>query len=640
MKNKTLLLAIALLLSTSLTAQNFPNFGIVSKEELDLKECDFDKSAEAVILLNEAESDHDEEYHLITYHHIRIKILKENAFNLANVTLRYWRKDDFEFLDMLEAVTINSDASGNAVTERLPKKAFYKKDIDEHFGSVIFTFPNIRVGSIIEYTYRSFMKNYNGLEDWYFQKQLPVLKSKYTLTVLPTSEFTYHVNKRADIPVTVKIEKDAGKVYFEMNNIPGLTTEPFMDAREDYLQKVAFQLSGYSSWAGGKVKFMTSWDEVIRELLNTKEFEGQLNKNIPGTGTFTDDIKKLTSEEDKMKAVYNYVRSNMTWNEFNSKYAGDGVKEAWEKKKGTNGEINLVLINLLKEVGLETYPALVSERPHGKVNTDYPFIDQFNTVFACVVIKGKKYYLDATDKLTPAHIIPSDILNTTALIINRKNGGLVTISNDSLQYRDYINLQMEANENGSLSGEGYIVNSGYSRINTVSAYKEEGQQTYIDNYLKKEGCTIKDFEFANKDNDSLPAEQKFRFNITLNSTGNYLFIPLNLFSGFEKNPFVTTDRFSNVNFGYKRSISAYAYIKLPGNYDVDALPKPIMMTTPDKDIVFTRSVVLDKESNTVTCTYSIEFKKSLYTVDEYPILYEVYKKLFEFLNEPVVLKKK
>jgi hypothetical protein len=640
MKNKTLLLAIALLLSFSLSAQNFPNFGIVSKEELDLKECAFDKNAEAVVLLAEAESDHDEDYHLMTYHHVRIKILKEKAFNLANVTLRYWRKDDFEFLDMLEAVTINTGASGNAVSEKLPKSAFYKKAIDEHYGSVIFTFPSIRVGSIIEYTYRSFMKNYNGLDDWYFQQQIPVVKSKYTLTVLPSSEFTYHVNKRDDIPAIVKVQKDAGKVYFEMNNIPGLSTEPYMDAREDYLQKVMFQQSGYISWGGSKVNVMTSWDGVIKDFLMTKEFEGQVNKNIPGTGAFTDDIKKLTSDEDKMKAVYKYVRSNMTWNGYNSKYAGDGVKEAWEKKKGTNGEINLILINLLKEVGLETYPALVSERWHGKVNTDFPFVDQFNTVFACVDIKGKKYYLDATDHFTPAHMIPIDILNTTALIVKKKNGGLVTISNDSLLYNDFINLQMEVNENGTLSGEGDIENSGYSRINTVSAYKDEGQQTYIDNYLKKEGCMIKDFELVNKDNDSLPAEQKFKFNITLNSTGNYLLIPLNLFSGFEKNPFVTADRFSNVNFGYKRTIGAYASIKLPANYDVDALPKPVKMTTPDNDIVFTRSVVLDKESNILTCTYDIDFKKSLYTVDEYPILYEVYKKLFEFLNEPVVLKKK
>jgi hypothetical protein len=36
----------------------------------------------------------------------------------------------------------------------------------------------------------------------------------------------------------------------------------------------------------------------------------------------------------------------------------------------------------------------------------------------------------------------------------------------------------------------------------------------------------------------------------------------------------------------------------------------------------------------------IEFDKSLYETDTYPILKEVYQKMFEFLKEPVVLKKK
>lgn len=90
------------------------------------------------------------------------------------------------------------------------------------------------------------------------------------------------------------------------------------------------------------------------------------------------------------------------------------------KKSGTSGEINLILVNLLKEAGLEAYPMLVSERFHGKVNVAYPFIEQFNSVFACVIINNKKHYLDATDKAIAPHLTPSSILNTTAFLVNRK----------------------------------------------------------------------------------------------------------------------------------------------------------------------------------------------------------------------------
>ncbi|GAB2836231.1 DUF3857 domain-containing protein [Ferruginibacter profundus] len=639
MKIKLLLVLLVLIAPFASQAQDFPDFGNVSAEELQLKECAFDKDANAVVLLDEAISDHDDERHLLTYHHVRIKILKEKGFDEANVSLHFYRKDDFEFIDRLEAVVINGNDPASLTTQKLSKKDFYTRDFNDRLGVVTFTFPNIKVGSIIEYKYRSFMKHYGGLQDWYFQQELPTVKSKYTLTVLPNLEFSYRISKREDLAVTAKSDKESGKVYFEMNNIPGLTDEPYMDARKDYIQKVDFQLSGYNT-GFGKTNYMTSWDEVIRELLSAKEFGVQLGKNIPGTGSFTDEVKKLTAEEDKMKAVYKYVRSNMSWNNMHSRNAYDGVKDPWEKKKGTSGEINLILVNLLKDAGLEAYPALVSERSYGKVNVQVPFVDQFNSTVACVVIKGKKYYLDATATYTPAHITPNGILNTTALIVNKKSGGLVNITNDSLQYSDYISAQMQLDTSGVLSGEVYIKSEGYSRIRRLSALKEEGQEKYVNFFYQKNGITVKDFEFLNQDNDSLPAEQNFKFSTNLAGGDQYLYLPVNMFSGFENNPFTRASRFSNINFGYKRTISTFATVTLPANYTIDALPKNVRMTTPDKDIVFNKSVTYDKENNSVTCMLMFDFKKSLYTVDEYPVLMEVYKKMFDYLKEPVVLKKK
>jgi hypothetical protein len=640
MKNSILIIVTGFLFPFISHAQSFPDFGIVSAEERSMKECSFDKDANAVVLINEAIADHDDEYHLITHHHVRIKILKEKGFDAANVTLHFYRKDDFEFIDMVEGVVINTQPSGEITSEKLSKKAIYTSQINDRFGAVNFTFPNVKVGSIIEYHYRSFMKSYSGLDDWDFQEELPVVKSKFTLTVLPTTEFAYRINKRQDIPVSAKLEKESGRVIFEMNNIPALTDEPYMDAREDYIQKVIFQLSAYNNNGSGKKNYMTSWDEMIRELLTTKEFGNQLGKNIPGTGAFTEGIKKMTiAEEDKMKMVYNYVRSNIKWNNIYGKYAIDGVKEPWEKKKGTSGEINLILVNLLKDAGLEVYPMLVSERFHGKVNAEYPFIDQFNTVFACVVINEKKYYLDATDEYTPAHITPKEILNTTALIVNKKNGGLVNISNDSLKYNDFISSQAALDDKGIFSGEVYIKSDSYSRIEKLNDYKEDGQEKYLKRYYQKNGVTVNDFEFANQNNDSLPAEQKFKFSTSLAGSGDYVYIPVNIFTGFEKNPFIADSRFSNVNFGYKRTVSTNMFINLPKNYVVDALPKTIKMTTPDNDIVFSRSVTYDKENHSLLCMVAFDFKKSLYSLDDYPVLKEVYKKMFDYLKEPVVLKK-
>ena len=64
-----------------------------------------------------------------------------------------------------------------------------------------------------------------------------------------------------------------------------------------------------------------------------------------------------------------------------------------EKKKGNSGDINLLLVALLRSAGLKAYPILVSERGHGKVDTTSSFLDQFSNVHAYVEIDEKNTFL-------------------------------------------------------------------------------------------------------------------------------------------------------------------------------------------------------------------------------------------------------
>jgi len=638
MKTICLLLSCYLFILSSAYAQEFPSFGIVSQQELTLKQVDFDKDANAVVLLHEAHSDYDEQHKLITNHHIRIKILKEKGISEADVTIPFYRKDDFENITSVEGLTINPQPGGGANIVKLEKKSIFTKAITDRIGEVIFTFPNIKVGSIIDYRYRSIMKHYGGLEDWYFQQELPVLQSKYTLMIVPNTEFAYRVNKMQELPITVN--KLEGGVFFEMTNIGGLGNEPYMDARRDYLQKVVFQLSSYGMGGNNKKNYMTSWEEVTRELTMSADFGGQLKKSIQGTEAWIKEIKLLPLPEERMKRVYHQVQQNTTWNGLYSKYVIEGVRDAWQKKPGSSGDINLLLVNLLNEAGLEAYPMLVSERFHGKVNPAYPFIDQFNSVFACVVIGNKKYYLDATSKTCPPHLVPHTILNTTAFVVNRKRGGLVNITNDTLQYREQVLVQLTLDDQGRLAGSVSVNSADYARMDKLKAFKAD-KEKYLRSHFIVDGTTIsgKEPELRNIDNDSLALEQQCKVSGTLNTSGGYHFLPLNLFTGFDFNPFVGDNRFSNINFGYRRSVVVNVFIDLPHGYTIDALPKSVKLTNPEKDIVYVRQVEYDSTAHSLRCLMQFQFSNSLYDAGDYPVMKEMYKKIFDYLKEPVVLKR-
>jgi Domain of Unknown Function with PDB structure (DUF3857) len=641
MKQFSLCVACILLATRFSFAQQFPGYGIISSQELNLTQVDFDKDANAVVLIHEAFSNYDDQRHLITYHHIRIKILKEKGFSFANVSIPFYRKDDFELIRGVEGMTINLVDGTQVVNTKLDRKSIFTQKTNDRIGEVVFTFPAIKVGSIIDYTYQSDMKSYGGLEDWDFQERIPVLISKYSLVIAPNIEFAYRVNKTLDLPIVIKRGSFTDGVYFEMKDIPGLGDEPYMDARRDYVQKIIFQLSGFSRNGSDKSRYMTSWEEVSRELNSSAEFGGQLDKNISGTEDFMKLVKAMNSPEERMKAVFNYVRSNMVWNNLYSKYSTDGVKNALQKKTGTSGDINLLLVNLLKEASLEAYPMLVSERFHGKVNSTYPFIDQFNSVFAYVIVNKKKYYLDATDKTNPPHLTPSNILNTTAFIVNRKAGGLTDITNDTAQYKEYITAALDLSDKGAITGTVTVRSKDYARFTKLPAYKAD-KEKFIRHYYIVDGTnfTAKDFEVSNIENDSMMFDQDFKVSGTLNTTGDYTFLPLNLYTGFDFNPFLSDNRFSNINFGFRRSISLNLSVQLPANYAIDEMPRSVRLTNPDKDISFLRQIEFDKETNFIRCMISIEFTKSLYETDTYPIIKEIYQKMFEFLKEPVVLKKK
>ncbi|MBK7558497.1 MAG: hypothetical protein IPI54_09520 [Chitinophagaceae bacterium] len=62
------------------------------------------------------------------------------------------------------------------------------------------------------------------------------------------------------------------------------------------------------------------------------------------------------------------------------------------------------------------------------------------------------------------------------------------------------------------------------------------------------------------------------------------------------------------------------------------------MSTADNSIIFSRSVKVD--GNLLNVRMTLDFKRTFYTADAYPDFKEFYKKMFDKLNEQVVIKKK
>lgn len=619
--------------------KDIPAFGTVEKADLLLKECEFDKDAEALVLFDAGEAYLDMFGSVELVHHVRIKILKDKGLNFADIRIPYYSYRNDETIKSLTAQTYNLDASGNVVITKVEKKLIYEKPVDKRYSEQVFTFPEAKAGSIIEYKYTH---TNIGLTNWYFQRSIPVKYSRYRVDF--PEEYEFVATPLCVLPVEQKSESKSRRNIrtLTMSNIPALRDEPYISCEEDYLQRIETRVIAYNPPSAPRQSRLYTWPQIIKALIEFEDFGVQLKREIPRTTDLDEQLKKLTDGYQKMVTIHNYVRKNMEWNGLGNLWAADGVKSAWKDKKGTSGEINLILVNLLKDAGLKASPLLVSTRDNGRVNTSFAHWRNFNKVLAYVTIGDKNYVLDATEKYTPAKLIPYEVMYSEGLVIEKletQQWGWRVLWDEKPFFRETVIVRADIDEQGIMKGDASVTCFDYSRVERLPVLKQ-GRDKFLEKYFtgNNPGVKVDTLSIENEDVDSLPLTQSIKFNQPVNSSGEYKYFSVNLFTGLEKNPFVADNRFSDVFFGSNQNYQIVANITIPESYEFEALPKSMRMIMPDTSISITRRI--NSEKNVLAVRISLEFKKPYYTPEEYPDFKEFYKQLFALLNEQYAIRKK
>ena len=594
---KTLSLTALFLLSLTVFAQKdkeIPGFGKVDKAELELKECDFDKNAEAVVLFDVAElSSIPNSVNTIFNRHVRIKILKDKGLSHADIRLPYYAFKNFEMIKHLSAQTYNLDEAGNIVVTKLEKKLIYDKKIDKRFSENVFTFPQVKAGSVLEYKYEMHSSISSvELDGWYFQEDIPVKLSRYTISF--PSDIIVHAIPNCSLPVEVKTLQKANndiKIY-TMRNIPALRDEPYISCTQDYLQRIEPRIIAFNG-PYGRESLLSTWPKVIKGLMEDEDFGLQLKKEIPRTADLDAELKTISDPYRRMVAIHNYVRKNMEWNGGKSIWAMEGVKAAWKEKKGTCGEINLILVNLLKDAGLKAHPILLSSRENGRIMIDIASASQFDKVLAYVTIGEKVYVLDGTDKFTPSKIIPADVIYSEGLVIEKLDTyewGWKTLWDPAQVYKNLVVLRGIIGSDGKMSGESSVYSYDYARLNRIPAIKQDKKKYLEETFASRNPSFIIDsFTVENEDVDTLPLVHKFKFQHPLSGSGDYKYFSVNLFTGLEQNPFIADTRFSDVFFGTNQQFNITANITIPEDHSFEELPKSIRMIMPFYELQFVHS---------------------------------------------------
>ena len=616
-----------------------PSFGKIDKADLEMKDCDFDPGVEALVLIDVG----DIEFTYVSgrgwqsesNYRVRIKILKESGLHRAEIKLGYYSKDKIEYITGVNGISYNLGMNGEIEETKLEKSGIFDKSIDKDHSEISFALPNVKKGTVFEYKYRRDRTAFGGIPSWAFQQGIPVRYSAYNIMIPQYFEFTVQTIKRQEVERVEGRRAEDGTWYI-MRNIQGLKDEPYSFGRESYLQRIEFQLAKIESPSYYK-EFRNTWPKLIEELLDEEDFGGILKKNIKETGEIDAAVIGVNSKKEKIRLVYNYVQKNMLWDNEYTLYSGDNkIKQAWDKKNGSITDINFILIKLLRNAGVDAKPLLVSTKDNGAINMVYPFLLQFNAVMAYVKVGDETYIMNAADKYNPFDMIPYDVLYSNALIVDKTEGGLVALESDA-KFNSTVFFTCSVEADGKLSGQANLTSSGYARNIRMNTYKKAKLKEQLED---NEGITIKvdSISLKNENDELLPLEQKVEFGGNMQTSGEYFFLPVTIFTGIAKNPFVAETRVMDIDFNFPKTYVVSGSYVLAENYVVNALPKNTKMILPDTSIVLTRTI--QQSGNIISFRYTLDFGSPGYTAGSYPYIKDFFKKMYDILDERIVLKKK
>ncbi|WP_042479146.1 DUF3857 domain-containing protein [Solitalea canadensis] len=657
---KHLLLIITLLFAQLIVySQTIPyKFGNVTFDELTMSGYPADTSANAIILneFGEAFIENDSPEFLDLNYYGKIKIFNQKGQSEATITIPLYKSGGKEEeIIGVEAYTYNL-VSGEIVKTKLPAKEVYREGLNEKHNVVKFTFPQVKDGSVLEYKYilRSPFYFYN-FHEWTFQSDIPKLRSEYWAKI--PGYFNYKVSLRGLLKLSSQsttllkdcfdppgnLKSDCTFFKAAMDNIPAMKGEEYMTTLRNYLARIEFEIEEYlSPTTGGKERFSTTWKDVERQLLMDSKFGPLVDKNQKFyTQVIPAEIAAQTDSLEKAKLIYAFIKKSIAWNEKYGMLASNDPKNIIGKHSGNIADINLFLTGTLKAHGFNVYPVILSTRENGYPTTLYPILTDFNYIIANVIIGGKSYLLDATEKELDFGTIPFRCLNKEGRIVDYKKSNWINLV-PKLFDTEQINVEMTVSSDGSIKGSfagrkyDYAAIKERKKINSFSSMTDF-QKSIQDKFTTG---TIDSLKTENLDVLNEPLEVKFKFKLHEEDAADSKTIYLQpfIFDKLESNPLKQNIRTFPIDFGIKKRSITNLSITIPEGYEVESIVKNTNFVLADKSGFY--KIGTEINGNKVNIQTILQLNETIYPSEAYPMLKELFSLIIKTQNEPIVLKKK
>lgn len=663
MKNVLLLI----LLATSCGFGQDLGYGKVTVQDFEVESEDKSNDHDALLIVNQIAVNFIDYKQYVSIHQ-RIRIETEQGLDYATKQITiYQSSGGNETLIGLKGSTY-SLVDDRVVESKFEDNSLFQEDLSENYVLNSFTMPDVRIGSVIEYSY-TIKSPFPYIDDINLQYGIPTIHLDVSIQ-LPIY-YTYNIvfNPRASHKIMINAS-DFGEgvtsslinsgdsddfdesqkiqqlrisnqtIGFTQKNIPALLSEPLAGDLNKYRAKMITNLAAVNDIYTGEVEkeYGTSWEAVAKTIYDSNNFGDELKKSRFFRKDLELALLEVTGKMEKIDLILKFLKSKVKWNGKYGVFTKEGLKKAYKLGSGNVSEVNLLLVCMLRELGVEAYPVLVST-----VDNDIPIFptrEGFDYVIVQAEYEGRKVLLDATEKYAGIDLIPLRAANWKGRLIKEDGTSEWIKLTDSERSEETVLLSLRLDGESKIIGKGQKRLTNYralrSRITNVNSTQEELQE-YIQNNnfgLQIDDLIIEDLKSVNK-------PITFKYNITYNNgfdkVGDKIYISPLLYEANKESIFKLEKRKLPLDLSFPIKTKIIVNIEIPEGYEVESLPESIKAIY-NEDVGYYKYV--SKHSNGIISTIAT-FNLDVSVIQ--PENYEVFKKFFEAIvskdAEKIILKK-
>jgi hypothetical protein len=562
-------------------------FQPISQDELKMTAEPLAPGAPAIILRRSVDRDdngaglappHEDNY-------LRIKILTEEGRKYADVEIPFY--NGATDVRNIRVRTIHPDGSivefdGNVYEKYIVRGPGLK------LLAKTFTFPDVRVGSILEYSFTVDLKGYLYDSHWILNSELFTKKAQFSLIPLQRSYVPMSLRRTLkEIPVdAVPTEGPDHVIRMEVNNIPAFEAEDFMPPENELKSRVDFVYYGGLSESDPD-RFWKStgkaWNDGLEFFLRKHKAVAEAADKI---------VSPNDPPEEKLRKIYARVQGlrNTSYElgktekeeKRNKEKPAKSVDDVWKHGYGNAAQLPWLFLGLARAAGFEAYGCWVASRSEDFLNLSFMDSAALRANVVLVKVNGKDVYLDPGTAFAPFGLLPWNETATPGIRLDNDGGTWIrTPLPDSAESQIQRTAQFRLSETGNLEGKLAVTYTGleamYRRFEVLNS-DEVRRKEYLEELVKVQVPTAAEVQLTNKpdwNTSEAPLLAEFAVKIPnwASNTGRRVLIPVGIFSGYEKGVFEAADRVHPIYFAYPYSKRDDVTIELPPEWQIIALPQ-------------------------------------------------------------------